>query len=137
MIDYAHSPDSLENILTTIKGYAKGRIVCLFGCGGDRDRKKRAIMGRISGEIASFTILTSDNPRTEDPEFIINEIEEGIKETNAEYIKITDRKEAIRYAILNAKRDDVILLAGKGHETYQMFKDKTVLDEGKIVKIYC
>jgi len=135
MIDYAHSPDSLENILTTIKGYAKGRIVCLFGCGGDRDRKKRAIMGRISGEIASFTILTSDNPRTEDPEFIINEIEEGIKETNAEYIKITDRKEAIRYAILNAKRDDVILLAGKGHETYQMFKDKTVtFDEAKIVK---
>lgn len=135
IIDYAHTPDSLENILTTIKEYAKGRVVCVFGCGGDRDRSKRADMGRISGELADFTIITSDNPRTETPEKIIEDIEKGIKDTNAEYIKIIDRREAIRYALLNAKADDVILLAGKGHETYIILEDKTIhFDEREVVK---
>ncbi|TYQ13057.1 UNVERIFIED_CONTAM: UDP-N-acetylmuramoylalanyl-D-glutamate--2,6-diaminopimelate ligase [Acetivibrio alkalicellulosi] len=135
MIDYAHSPDSLENILTTIKGYASGRVVCLFGCGGDRDRTKRADMGEISGRLADFTIITTDNPRTEDPEAIIKDIEEGIKNTKGEYIKITDRREAINYAILNAKPKDIILLAGKGHETYIILKDKTIhFDEREVIK---
>jgi UDP-N-acetylmuramoyl-L-alanyl-D-glutamate--2,6-diaminopimelate ligase len=135
MVDYAHTPDSLENILKMIKGYAKGRIVCVVGCGGDRDRTKRPIMGKISGELADFSIITSDNPRTEDPEFIISEIIEGIKETDSEYVKITDRYEAIEYALKNAKKDDIILLAGKGHETYQIFSDKTIkFDEVEIVK---
>jgi UDP-N-acetylmuramoyl-L-alanyl-D-glutamate--2,6-diaminopimelate ligase len=135
IIDYAHSPDSLENILTTIKEYAKGRVVCVFGCGGDRDRSKRADMGRISGELADFTIITSDNPRTEDPEKIIEDIEKGIKDTKSEYIKIVDRREAIEYALLNAKAEDVILLAGKGHETYIILKDKTIhFDEREVVK---
>ena len=102
MIDYAHTPDSLENILTTVKDYAPGRIVCLFGCGGDRDRTKRPMMGEISGRIADFTIITSDNPRTEEPAAIVNDIEEGIKKTEGKYTSIVDRREAIRYALLNA-----------------------------------
>lgn len=135
MIDYAHSPDSLENILKTVKGYVKGRVVCVFGCGGDRDKTKRAIMGEISGDLADFTVLTSDNPRTEEPVEIMNDIEQGLIKTGANYIKIVDRKEAIKYAIKNAKKDDVIILAGKGHETYQIFKDKTInFDETVIVK---
>lgn len=135
MIDYAHSPDSLENILTTVKGYAKGRIISVFGCGGDRDRTKRPVMGEISGKLADFSILTSDNPRTEEPEMIINDIEEGIKKTGSAYIKIVDRKEAIKYSIMTAKPDDVIVLAGKGHETYIMLKDKTIhFDEREVVR---
>lgn len=126
MVDYAHSPDSLKNILETVKAYADGRIVAIFGCGGDRDRIKRPIMGRIAGELADFSIITSDNPRTEDPEAIVSEVEEGIKRTKGEYIVITDRHKAIEYAIRNARQKDIILIAGKGHETYQIFKDKTV-----------
>lgn len=134
MNDYAHTPDSLENILKTVKGFAKGRTVSIFGCGGDRDKTKRPMMGEISGNIADFTIITSDNPRTEDPESIVKDIEKGILKTSGEYITIVDRREAIKYAIKNAKKDDVILLAGKGHETYQIFKDKTVrFDEREVV----
>jgi len=132
MIDYAHSPDSLENILTTVKAYAPGRVVCVFGCGGDRDKTKRPIMGRISGQLADFTIITSDNPRTEDPDAIIRDIEEGIKQTGGLYTTITDRREAIKYALMNAKPKDIILLAGKGHETYIILKDKQfILTRGK------
>lgn len=135
MIDYAHSPDSLKNILEAVKEYAPGRVVCLFGCGGDRDRAKRPIMGEISGKMADYTIITSDNPRTEKPEEIIDEIEVGIKKTNAAYIKIVDRKEAIKHAIMNAKPKDIIVLAGKGHETYQIFDDKSVhFDEREIIR---
>jgi UDP-N-acetylmuramoyl-L-alanyl-D-glutamate--2,6-diaminopimelate ligase len=135
VIDYAHTPDSLENILATMKDYAPGRLVCLFGCGGDRDRAKRPIMGEISGRIADFTIITSDNPRTEEPEAIVREIEEGIRKTGAQYAAIVDRREAIKYALQNARRDDVIILAGKGHETYQTFKDKTIhFDEREVVR---
>ncbi len=135
IIDYAHSPDSLENILTTVKGYAPGRLVCMFGCGGDRDRTKRPIMGGISGRLSDFTIITSDNPRTEEPESIVREIEAGIKNTGGAYKTIVDRRAAIKYAIENAMPQDIIVLAGKGHETYQIFKDKTIhFDEREVVR---
>ncbi|MCX7921311.1 MAG: UDP-N-acetylmuramoyl-L-alanyl-D-glutamate--2,6-diaminopimelate ligase [Clostridia bacterium] len=135
VIDYAHTPDSLENILTTIKGYAPARVVSLFGCGGDRDRTKRPIMGEISGKLADFTIITSDNPRTEEPAEIVKDIEAGIKGTNAAYITIVDRREAIKYAIENAQSKDVIVLSGKGHETYQEFANKVIhFDEREVIK---
>ncbi len=135
IIDYAHSPDSLENILATVKGYAPARVISLFGCGGDRDKSKRPIMGEISGKYADFTIITSDNPRTEEPSAIINDIEEGIKKTKAAYITIVDRREAIKYAIQNARPNDIIVLAGKGHETYIMLNDKTIhFDEREVVR---
>lgn len=134
MIDYAHSPDSLKNILSTVKGFAKGRLICLFGCGGDRDKAKRPQMAKISGEIADYTIITSDNPRTEKPECIVADIETGISGTGAEFVTIVDRTEAIKHALETAKAGDVIVLAGKGHETYQTFKDKTIhYDEREIV----
>ena len=119
MIDYAHSPESLENILSAVKSYTKGKLICLFGCGGDRDTSKRPLMGEIAGKIADFTIITSDNPRTEEPEKIVNEIEEGMKKTKGKYICIVDRIEAIKYAIKMANKNDIIVLAGKGHEPYQ------------------
>ena len=119
MIDYAHSPESLENILSATKSYTKGRLISLFGCGGDRDAGKRPLMGEISGKIADFTIITSDNPRTEDPDKIVNQIEEGMKKTKGKYICIVDRIEAIKYAINMANKNDIIILAGKGHEPYQ------------------
>lgn len=119
MIDYAHSPESLENILNAVKSYTRGRVISVFGCGGDRDSAKRPKMGEISGKIADFTIITSDNPRTEDPEKIVSQIEEGIKKTNGKYVCIVDRIEAIKYAIDMASKKDLILLAGKGHEPYQ------------------
>lgn len=134
LIDYAHTPDSLEKILTTVKEFAGGRVVSLFGCGGDRDNGKRPVMGEISGRIADFTIITSDNPRTEDPDKIIEQIEAGIQKTAGKYIKITDRRQAIKYSLENAQEGDIIILAGKGHETYQQFKDKTVhFDEREVV----
>jgi len=135
IIDYAHTPDSLENILTSVKEYTSGRVICVFGCGGDRDRKKRPMMGEISGRIADYTIITSDNPRTEKPDDIIKQIEEGIRTTNGKYICISDRRQAIRHAIETAQKGDTIVLAGKGHETYQTFKDKTIhFDEREIVR---
>ena len=130
IIDYAHTPDGLMNIIKCVKGFAKGRVITLFGCGGDRDNTKRPIMGEIAGKLSDFTIITSDNPRTEVPEAIIDEIEIGMKRTNGEYITITDRREAIGYALDNAKTDDVIILAGKGQETYQIIgKQKFDFDE--------
>ena len=123
MIDYAHSPESLENILNAVKSYTRGRVISVFGCGGDRDTTKRPIMGEISGKIADFTIITSDNPRTEDPEKIVKQIEEGIKKTKGKYIAIVDRIEAIKYAINMASKKDIIVLAGKGHEPYQEIKE--------------
>jgi len=134
LIDYAHTPDSLEKVLSTVKEFASGRVVSLFGCGGDRDTGKRPAMGTISGNIANFTIITSDNPRTEEPEKIINDIEVGILNTSGKYIKITDRRQAIKFALENAQEGDIIVLAGKGHETYQQFKDKTIhFDEREVV----
>lgn len=119
MIDYAHSPESLENILNAVKSYTRGKVICVFGCGGDRDTAKRPIMGEISGRIADFTIITSDNPRTEEPEKIVEQIEEGIKKTKGKYTVIVDRIEAIKEAIKMADKKDIIVLAGKGHEPYQ------------------
>ncbi len=124
MVDYAHSPESLENILSAVKSYTKGRVISVFGCGGDRDSTKRPIMGEISGRIADFTIITSDNPRTEDPEKIVKEIEAGMKKTNGKYICIVDRVEAIKHAINMANKNDLIVLAGKGHEPYQEINGK-------------
>ncbi len=135
MIDYAHSPDSLENVLSTVKGFVKGRLISVFGCGGDRDRSKRPVMGEISGRIADYTLITSDNPRTEDPEQIVADIEAGIKKTDGSYSVIVDRTEAIKAALHMGKKGDVIVLSGKGHETYQIFKDKTIhYDEREIVE---
>ncbi len=119
MIDYAHSPESLENILNAVKSYTRGRVISVFGCGGDRDSGKRPIMGEISGRIADFTIITSDNPRTEDPQKIVDQVEEGIKKTKGKYTVIVDRIEAIKEAIKMADKKDIIVLAGKGHEPYQ------------------
>jgi UDP-N-acetylmuramoyl-L-alanyl-D-glutamate--2,6-diaminopimelate ligase len=135
IIDYAHSPDSLENILSTVKDYAAGRVICVFGCGGDRDRAKRPMMGAISVRLADYTVITSDNPRTEDPDSIIAQIEEGIKSKNDKYKCIRDRREAIRHAMQTAEAGDVLVLAGKGHETYQIFNDKTIhFDEREVVR---
>ena len=135
MIDYAHSPESLENILSAVKSYTKGKVISLFGCGGDRDKTKRPIMGEISGRIADYTIITSDNPRTEKPDEIVNEIEQGIKKTNGKYICIVDRIEAIKHAISIATKRDIIVLAGKGHEPYQEINHiKHPFDERIIVK---
>ena len=119
MIDYAHSSESLSNILQAVKSYTRGRVISVFGCGGDRDSAKRPQMGEISGKIADFTIITSDNPRTEDPQKIVEQIEEGIKKTKGKYTVIVDRIEAIKYAINMASKKDIIVLAGKGHEPYQ------------------
>lgn len=135
MIDYAHTPESLKSILETVKTYTIGRIICVFGCGGDRDKNKRPLMGEIAGKLAEHTIITSDNPRTEDPEEIIKEIEEGIKKTKGKYECITDRREAIKKAISMANTKDIIILAGKGHETYQEIgKEKNPFDERVIIK---
>ena len=135
MIDYAHSPESLQNILFAVKSYTKGKVISVFGCGGDRDKGKRPIMGEVSGKIADFTFITTDNPRTEKPEEIVKEIEEGIKKTKGKYKVVVDRKEAIKEAIEMASKQDIIVLAGKGHEPYQEINGKTYpFDERIIVK---
>ena len=134
IIDYAHTPDGLLNVITTIRGFAKGRIITVFGCGGDRDRTKRPKMGKIAGELSDFCVVTSDNPRSEEPIDIINDILVGMRETDCEYVVIEKRFEAIEYALDHAEKDDIILLAGKGHETYQILKDRTIdFDEREIV----
>jgi UDP-N-acetylmuramoyl-L-alanyl-D-glutamate--2,6-diaminopimelate ligase len=126
IVDYAHTPDGLENILKAARQVTRGRIITVFGCGGDRDRTKRPIMGDIAGRLSDLAIVTSDNPRSEDPEVIIQEVEVGLAAVTADYKKITDRRQAITFAIQNAKQDDVVIIAGKGHETYQILKDKTI-----------
>ena len=134
MIDYAHTPTSLEKILSSVKIYTKGRVISVFGCGGDRDKNKRPMMGEVSGRVADYTIITSDNPRTEDPEQIVKDVEEGIKKTNGKYECIVDRVEAIRKAIKMANKRDIIVLAGKGHEQYQEINKKRYpFDEVEIV----
>lgn len=137
-IDFAHTPDGLEKVLKSLAEMNKGKsgkIITLFGCGGDRDTGKRSIMGKIAGELSDYCIITSDNPRSESPSLIINEILSGISQTNGEYIVIEDRYEAIKFALKFAGDSDLILLAGKGHETYQILKDKTIpFDEKEIIK---
>lgn len=135
IIDYAHTPDGLENILLTFKDVPKNRLVAVFGCGGDRDKTKRPLMGGIAAHIADFVIVTSDNPRTEQPDVIIKDILVGMKHISTPYIVIENRVEAIKYAIKNAQKDDIIVLAGKGHETYQILGTTTIhLDEREVVK---
>ncbi len=119
ILDYSHSPDALDNILNTVRTFARGRVIVLFGCGGDRDHKKRPIMGEIAGRLADYSILTSDNPRTEDPFDILRAVESGIRRTKGKYTVIENRREAIRHALETAREGDIVVLAGKGHETYQ------------------
>lgn len=135
MIDYAHNAMALESLLTSIKEYNPGRIVTVFGCGGNRSKLRRYEMGEVSGRLSDFTIITSDNPRFEEPLDIINDIETGIKKTDGKYIKIPDRKDAIKYAIEHGQKGDVIILAGKGHEDYQEIKGvKYPMDERVLIK---
>ena len=135
MIDYAHNAMALESLLTTLKEYHPKRLVCLFGCGGNRSKSRRFEMGEVSGKLADFTIITSDNPRFEEPEAILADIESAISKTEGKYIKITDRKEAIAYAIHHGQPGDVIVLAGKGHEDYQEICGvKHPMDERVLIK---
>lgn len=134
MIDYAHNAMSLESLLTTLKEYHPKRLVCLFGCGGNRSKDRRYEMGEVSGRLSDLTVITSDNPRFEEPQAIIDDIKTGIQKTNGEYVEICDRKEAIRYVILHGKPGDVIVLAGKGHEDYQEIKGvKHPMDERVLI----
>ena len=134
LIDYAHTPDGLENVLSSVKGYCQGRLIAVFGCGGDRDPVKRPIMGRIGVEIADYSVITSDNPRTEEPAAIIRDIVAGIPESKKNYEVIENRVEAIHHAMDIAKKNDIIVLAGKGHETYQEIHGvKHHLDEREVV----
>ena len=134
MIDYAHNAMALESLLTTLREYHPHRLVCLFGCGGNRAKSRRYEMGEVSGRLADFTIITSDNPRFEDPQEIINDIKIGIDKTTGKYIEIIDRKEAIAYAIHHGEPGDIVVLAGKGHEDYQEIKGvKYPMDERDLI----
>ncbi|RNB91136.1 UDP-N-acetylmuramoyl-L-alanyl-D-glutamate--2,6-diaminopimelate ligase [Brevibacillus fluminis] len=134
VVDYSHTPDSLENALVTIKEFAKGRIFCIVGCGGDRDRTKRPIMAQIATKYADMSVLTSDNPRSEEPEAILADMVAGLADTpNDRYISIADRREAIAHAVSLADGQDVILIAGKGHETYQIIKDQVLSFDDRLV----
>ncbi|MCR5108856.1 MAG: UDP-N-acetylmuramoyl-L-alanyl-D-glutamate--2,6-diaminopimelate ligase [Lachnospiraceae bacterium] len=138
MIDYAHNAMALESLLSTLKEYSPGRLVCLFGCGGNRAKSRRYEMGEVSGKIADLTVITSDNPRFEEPMDIIADIRTGIEKTDGKYVEIPDRKEAIKYVIENARKGDVIVLAGKGHEDYQEIKGvKYPMDERTLIREAC
>jgi UDP-N-acetylmuramoyl-L-alanyl-D-glutamate--2,6-diaminopimelate ligase len=137
IIDYAHSPDALEKILKTVKGFAKARVIVVFGCGGERDIGKRPMMGRIASELADYVVVSSDNPRSEDPETIIDDVVEGMKGLKTPFKRITDRPEAVRWALSHAKTDDIIVLAGKGHEDYQVIgTEKLHQDEREVIAEY-
>ncbi len=135
IIDYAHTPDGLENVISAMREVSEARIITVFGCGGDRDASKRPIMGKIAGDLSDVAVVTSDNPRTENPDSIIDEIVSGMTDCRAKIVRITDRTDAIRFALKEAKKDDVVLLCGKGHETYQVLADEKIhYDEREIVK---
>ncbi|MCM1089911.1 MAG: UDP-N-acetylmuramoyl-L-alanyl-D-glutamate--2,6-diaminopimelate ligase [Muribaculum sp.] len=135
LIDYAHNAMALESLLTTLREYEPHRLVCLFGCGGNRSRSRRFEMGEVSGRLADLTIITSDNPRFEEPQAIIEDIKTGIAKTEGRYVEICDRKEAIRYAIEHGEPGDIIVLAGKGHEDYQEIKGvKYPMDERDLIR---
>jgi len=137
LIDYAHTPDGLENVLSSVRGFCKGRLIALFGCGGDRDPIKRPIMGKIGTELSDIAILTSDNPRTEEPGAILQDILKGVDVAKYNPVVLENRPQAIRYAMDIAKKDDIIVLAGKGHETYQEINGvKYPMDERLIVEAY-
>jgi UDP-N-acetylmuramoyl-L-alanyl-D-glutamate--2,6-diaminopimelate ligase len=130
--DYAHTPDALERALLALRPLTPGRLIVVFGCGGDRDRGKRPLMGRIASDLADLPVVTSDNPRTEDPDAILDDIERGMGGTS--HRRLTDRREAIAAALAEGRPGDTILLAGKGHETYQVVgKEKLPFDEREIV----
>lgn len=136
IVDYAHTPDGLENVLRSVNEFATGRVICVFGCGGDRDRTKRPVMGRIAAKYAQHVIVTSDNPRTEEPDAILRDIERGLKDDGVSperYELIVDRRAAIQKAIEMASREDVVLIAGKGHETYQLIGSKVLDFDDRIV----
>ncbi len=135
LIDYAHNAMALESLLTSLREYAPNRLVCLFGCGGNRSRQRRYEMGEVSGRLADLTIITSDNPRFEEPQDIISDIKTGIARTEGIYVEIIDRREAIRYAIDHGQEGDIIILAGKGHEDYQEIKGvKYPMDERTLIR---
>ena len=139
IVDYAHTPDGLENVLHTARSITRGKLWVVFGCGGDRDNKKRPIMGSLALELADKVVVTSDNPRTEDPERIIDEIFTALQNVPAgkEVFRLSDRREAINFALANAAAEDVILIAGKGHENYQILKDRTIhFDDKEVVVEY-
>ena len=134
LIDYAHNAMALQSLLSTLKEYGHGRIVCVFGCGGNRSRERRFEMGEVSGKLADFTVITSDNPRFEEPEAIIADIVTGIRKTDGAYVTICDRKEAIAYAIEHGQPGDIIVVAGKGHEDYQEIRGvKYPMDDRTLV----
>ena len=134
IVDYAHTPDALEKILRVIRAFASGKVTAVFGCGGDRDKTKRPVMGRIAARLADKLVVTSDNPRTEDPNAIIEDILVGVREVRGDFAVVENRIEAIEYAMTHAEKDEIILLAGKGHEDYQILKTgKIHLDEREVV----
>lgn len=135
IVDYAHTPDGLENILKTVREFTKGKIITVFGCGGDRDHTKRSIMGEIAGKLSDYCLVTSDNPRKEDPNQILSQIEQGIAPTGCPFELICDRKEAIFRGVHLAEKGDCIVIAGKGHEDYQIFADRTIhFDDVSVVR---
>ena len=134
ILDFAHTPDGIINLLTSVREFAKGRVMTVFGCGGDRDHAKRPLMGEAAGRYSDFCVVTSDNPRTEDPMSIIGNVLDGVNKTAVEYVVIQNRREAIKYALTHAKPNDVVVLAGKGHETYQEINNvKYPFDEKVVV----
>ena len=137
IVDYAHTPDGLENILHTARQIAKKRIITVFGCGGDRDNTKRPIMGRIAAELSDYVVATSDNPRSEDPQRILGMVEAGVEEKigTKPHEAIIDRREAIFRAVELAEKDDIVIIAGKGHENYQILADKTIHFDDKEVAL--
>ena len=135
-VDYAHTPDALENVLTSVRAFAKARVVSLFGCGGDRDRTKRPLMGEIGGRHSDFVVVTSDNPRTENPDDIVRAVELGVQKSGTPYVSIVNRREAIAYALSILEPEDILVIAGKGHENYQEingvkhhFDDREIVEE--------
>lgn len=136
IVDYSHTPDSLENAMKTVREFAKRKVFCVVGCGGDRDRTKRPLMAQIAVSYSDLAILTSDNPRTEDPDLILDDMEAGVSDAAGRYVRITDRAEAIRFAVAQAEAGDVIMIAGKGHETYQIIgKTKSHFDDREIAQL--
>lgn len=135
VVDYAHTPDGLENILRSVRMLTQCKVITVFGCGGDRDKTKRPVMGEIAGRLSDYCIITSDNPRTEDPTRIIDDIEAGLRQTLCPYDKIENRKDAIHRALEKAQKGDIVIVAGKGHENYQMFGNKTIhFDDVEVVQ---